>query len=241
MLAHGASQDELSGLRVLESSINLLAEDDVDALIAEIRLLEIPNLVGVIVDTLNRAMPGGDENASEDMGRMIAAGAKVKNALGVFFMFVHHAGKNETRGARGHSSLKAATDFELLVKRSSGQTREVVAEKVRDGEDSKSLFSFQLESIEVEYDVNGEAITSCAVKEVDNGQASDAPTGLLSLTSKVMLDCLQTALDDRSLHIVADPSDVKAGAATDQLGVFEAPWRKEFYSRHPDKSPDTNK
>ena len=69
----------------------------------------------IVVDTLARAFGGGNENASEDMGAVITHADAIRAATGAHLLFVHHAGKDASKGSRGHSSLKAATDTEIEV------------------------------------------------------------------------------------------------------------------------------
>ena len=69
----------------------------------------------IVIDTLSRAMAGGNENAPEDMTALVAAGDHLRKETGAHVMWIHHSGKDEARGARGHSSLRAATDTEIEV------------------------------------------------------------------------------------------------------------------------------
>ena len=68
------------------------------------------------------------------------------------------------RGARGHSLLRAAVDTEVEVVKSEldGSTSATVT-KQRD-EETGSCFAFRLQVVELGYDEDGEAITSCAVE-----------------------------------------------------------------------------
>ncbi|MFO1196846.1 MAG: AAA family ATPase [Burkholderiaceae bacterium] len=167
---------DLDGLRVLDSSINLLDPSaDVDELIAALRELVAGGepLAAVVIDTLNRAMPGADENSALDMGMVIQAAKRIERALGAVVMFVHHSGKEESKGSRGHSSLKAATDAELSVKRTDDD-RTVTAEKVRDGADHEALLTFRLRTVDLGpmIDVDPEADpaerrTSCTVEPLE--------------------------------------------------------------------------
>jgi len=54
--------------------------------------------VWVIVDTLSRAMAGGDENSPVDMGRVVAAADLLRDETGAHFTYVHHTGKDAARG-----------------------------------------------------------------------------------------------------------------------------------------------
>lgn len=72
-------------------------------------------VVKITVDTLARAFGGGNENASEDMGAVISHADRLRESTSAHVMFVHHQGKDASKGSRGHSSLKAATDTEIEV------------------------------------------------------------------------------------------------------------------------------
>jgi hypothetical protein len=97
----------------LPMAVNLLDLGWTGALTAVAKELQ-PVLI--VIDTLNRAMPGGNENGPEDMGRFILAIDQLRHATGACILVVHHSGKDQTAGARGHSSLLGAIDVELEVK-----------------------------------------------------------------------------------------------------------------------------
>jgi hypothetical protein len=115
----------------------------------------------VIIDTLNRAAPGLDENSSQDMGRILAGMKCLQEITGGLVVIVHHTGKDASKGLRGHSSLFAALDGAIEVERNAvGRTWS--AAKVKDGEDGKRV-AFQLNVIDLGKDADGDPITSCAV------------------------------------------------------------------------------
>ena len=146
--------------------LSLLNESDVDRMIATIK--EAERLDGapcklVIVDTLARAMPGGDENTGKDMSRYVSGKDKIRAEIGAHVLSVHHCGKNEDNGARGHSSLRAAVDTEIKVTRpSDGFVSLVTVTKQRDLPAIDPM-AFSLETIELGADRRGNAITSCLV------------------------------------------------------------------------------
>jgi len=74
----------------------------------------------IIIDTLARAFGGGNENASEDMGAFITAAGAIQGRYECGLLVVHHAGKDATKGLRGHSSLLGAVDTELEIIRIEG-------------------------------------------------------------------------------------------------------------------------
>lgn len=180
---NGLDASDLDDLRVLDSQVNLLDPSaDIESLLAGLRevVAEAGPLAMVIIDTLNRVMPGGDENSSEDMGAVIAAAKLIERELDCVVLFVHHSGKEEAKGSRGHSSLKAACDAEISVKRN-GDIRTVTAEKVRDGADGEVLLTFRLRPVDLgpmievdrEADLD-ERRTSCVIEPVEHVQASGA-------------------------------------------------------------------
>lgn len=119
----------------------------------------------VILDTLNRAAPGADENSSVDMGNIIAAAKRLQTLTGGLVLLVHHTGKDATKGLRGHSSLYAALDGAIEVNKTDSR-REWSVAKSKDDE-TGSLHGFRLEVVAVGTDDEGEEITSCvAVPDV---------------------------------------------------------------------------
>jgi hypothetical protein len=135
------------GTRVffLRSQLNLRSTmDDAKALVDAVRAISLKPAL-VIVDTLARAFAGGNENASEDMGAFIVVIGHLQAALdGAAVLLVHHSGKDEARGMRGHSSLYGAVDTELEVVKLSAddakhRTGKMTVTKQKDGEDGYAL------------------------------------------------------------------------------------------------------
>lgn len=109
----------------------------------------------VAVDTVSRAMPGGDENAAKDMTKLIDNLARIGAASECFVLGVHHTPKSDTTALRGHSALHGACDFELLV-----ADRKIKVVKQRDGATGEVL-GFDLDVVEIGNDEDGELVTSC--------------------------------------------------------------------------------
>lgn len=122
----------------------------------------------VIFDTLNRTMGGGDENSSKDMGEYLDAVAKVAEKTGTFVLVVHHSGKDSKKGARGHSSLRAAVDTELEVK-AEGETQILKVTKSRDGLTGNE-YAYKREVIVVGTDADLEDVTSCVAISIDSAE-----------------------------------------------------------------------
>lgn len=117
---------------------------------------------GVIaIDTLAQASAGADENTSGDMGLIISNAQLLQELTGAVVILVHHSGKDASRGARGHSSLTAALDGAIEVKKT--QTgREWIVTKSKDAEDGLRR-SFRLEQVQLGLDSDGDPITSCVI------------------------------------------------------------------------------
>jgi AAA domain/Bifunctional DNA primase/polymerase, N-terminal len=144
---------EVPNLYFLKRQLNLRSKnDDLARLIKEIKSNGIkPKLI--VIDTLARAFAGGNENASEDMGAFIAMIGKLQQATGSAVLLVHHSGKDEARGQRGHSSLLGAVDTELELMKlneddSGHRIGQLTIKKQKDGEDGlKFLFHMELISL----------------------------------------------------------------------------------------------
>lgn len=160
------------------------------------------------LDTLNRAVPGMDENDSKSMGEAIGAAKAIQAELGGLVLLVHHTGKDATRGLRGHSSLHAALDAAVEVTRNNDR-REWTVAKSKDGEDGEA-HPFRLDVVEIgedeDEDEDGEPITSCVVvPDEDAGKAVRRALPPKSGNQRI----IWLALDD---VLKASPHFGKAGA-----------------------------
>lgn len=175
-LRHGASS---LNIRYVAEPFSLLVEDHIDNLLVAIQAAGVGDVV--VLDTLSRAMSGADENDGKIMGAVIAAAKVVHDTLRGLVLLVHHtAGKDASRGMRGHSSLIAAVDCAIEVKRR-GDEREWMVAKSKDGEDGASQ-PFKLEVVSLGTDSDGDAITSCVVVPMQSAQpVQPVATKLLKL------------------------------------------------------------
>jgi hypothetical protein len=118
----------------------------------------------VIVDTLSAAFGGGNEN-SEDMTKFVNNMADIKFSKKCAVLVVHHTGKDESAGARGHSSLKGNIDTEIQVKsekRGERYYRSFSSTKQKDDE-TGNMKRFGLNIIELGKDEDNDPITTCNV------------------------------------------------------------------------------
>jgi RecA-family ATPase len=164
---HG--QTHIGAFAMVPCSLNVLdGSSDVDDLMsvidAERARLKLPVRL-LIVDTLARAMAGANENAGEDMSRLVAAGDRIREVAGPHVCWIHHSGKNEAQGARGHSSLRAAVDTEIEVSEE-GSTRTLAITKQRDLASRGERLSARFVSIELGRNQWDKPITACVVEHL---------------------------------------------------------------------------
>jgi hypothetical protein len=150
------------------------------------------NCIWVIVDTLSRALAGGDENSPVDMGRIVNAADRIRDKTGAHFTYVHHTGKDTARGARGHSLLRAATDTEIEV-----TPNQIRATKQRD-RDCNFAMSFDLVDIQLGADPKGKPIKSAIVKwrpatAADHKQDKRHST---PASLRLLMDVIRAAIDE---------------------------------------------
>jgi KaiC/GvpD/RAD55 family RecA-like ATPase len=125
----------------------------------------------VVVDTLNRALAGGDENSSKDMGQFIANISRLKEETGAHVLIVHHGTKSANGTYRGHGSLGGMVDAIVRVSRiGEPEKREGHAqiEHAKDDADGAAL-GFRLDLMNIGTDADGDPITTLVVEEMAVG------------------------------------------------------------------------
>lgn len=113
----------------------------------------------IVIDTLAQTSTGADENSAKDMGVMMKNVKYLRDLTGSASHLIHHTGKDETRGARGSTSLKADLDFQAWVSRE-GSRRLWWNSKMKDAPDNFGWY-FNLHPVMVGTDEDGEAVISC--------------------------------------------------------------------------------
>jgi hypothetical protein len=107
---------------------------------------------------------------------------------------VHHSGKDESRGARGWSGLRAACDFEFEVIRADDD-RVAIVTKMKGGADGAE-YGFRLRTLVVGQDEDGDDETTCVVEFTDSSRASVAASnGPGGANQKLILDKAKGMID----------------------------------------------
>lgn len=182
-----------AGLDLLHNQANLQELVDLAKSVSE-NFPELPLLI--VIDTLSRIMAGGDENSAADMTALIRNIDAIREATGAHIQLVHHTGKDTARGARGHSSLRAATDTEIEVGNDNG-ARAALVTKQRDYQGGET-FAFSLKSVTLGHDQDGDEVTSCVVESVDDEdhRAAMARTKGLGGVQKTIADTFDQMLGE---------------------------------------------
>lgn len=175
-----------------------------------------------VADTLARAMAGGNENSPEDMGALVTNGTAIQQRTHSHVAWIHHAGKDDARGARGHSSLRAATDTEIEIIAEAG-THVVVVRKQRELE-CIGNFSFTLKIMEIATNRRSKPITSCIVEYEGAPETSAEPHKRFTPTQQ------------RAMEVLTDliAASGKSGFPKTPTGIPSVPeqwWREQFYER----------
>ncbi len=179
--------DKAKGVQfyLLATSVNLRDPNaDLAPLIEALRMLaeQVGASIGfLVVDTMSRALAGGDENSSVDVGLLVKNFDALRAATGAHLMVVHHSGKDRARGARGWSGLRAATDTEIEIAENM-----VTVGKQRDLDKAWSS-GFALEVRTLGLDEDGDPITSCTIRLVD---AAAVRVGVATATEQDVLDAI---------------------------------------------------
>jgi len=186
---HGATP----ALAIVPVSVNLLdAKADLNRVADACKAVEsrygMPVSL-IVIDTLARAFGGGNENASEDMGAVIAHADKLREISGAHVLFIHHSGKDAAKGSRGHSSLKAATDTEIeVVGDSETKLHTATITKQRDLGSKGDEITASFRVVEMGRGQWDKPITTCVVEPTQSRPVPGMPS------KRVKGQALQTAL-----------------------------------------------
>ena len=117
---------------VLPTAVRFREPEDVERLLRTIDNLDT-KFSAVFVDTVARALLGGDENSATDMGLFVDACEIVKRHCECAVVAIHHSGKDAARGMRGSTALLGAVDTSIKVSKLE-ETVTLTTEKQKDAE-----------------------------------------------------------------------------------------------------------
>jgi hypothetical protein len=211
-------------LAVIDDAIDLrTSKGDADRIIAAaMALAKQTNMpvVFIVIDTLNRALTGGDENSSKDMGALLGSIDRIHRATSAHIAVVHHTPTDRTDRMRGHGSVTAAFDMTVAIRRV-GTAVIVTVEKGNDMVD-KPEFRFEFRSVRLP--IKPET-TAPVLEPISQGIAkSTTKPRNLSKTGKIALRALKEARNQVGTAN-SDSVNIPSGVRT----VSRDTWRRYAY------------
>jgi hypothetical protein len=177
----------------------------------------------IILDTISRALCGGDENSPKDMGALVRTIGKIISLTGAHLLGVHHSPVDGGNRQRGHSSLKGALDVTMHVAKS-GFSRSATITKANDSEEGQTV-NFTLEGVEIDCDEDGNITTAPVVVASEGGMPMPTKKRGLSDRQKLALDALSNCAADRGKQL---PASFGIPTGTSAISVDD--WRDELIS-----------
>jgi hypothetical protein len=178
----------------------------------------------IIIDTLSRALCGGDENSSKDMGAIVATTTLLQQGTGAHIMWIHHIPIDGGERMRGHGALLGALDTTIsVVKGDAGRAATVV--KANDSEEGERV-AFTLEGVPIGQDSDGNVTTAPLVVPLENPPARAVGSGRLSKAAQIALRALVEALNEQGQPAPAS-NHIPAGVKV----VDVSTWRQQAYRR----------
>lgn len=176
----------------------------------------------VVIDTLSRALAGGSDAEAVDMAAFIRNVDRIRLETRAHVLIIHHTGKDRARGARGHSSLRAAVDTEIEISADSGSAFSVArVTKQRDLTSVGDEFEFSLERVEIGKVEGRGPVYSCVVTEPSFSTKRTHHSRPLPAKAKRALDLLKQLIEQSPLPI-PEGAKVPAGITT---GASKSAWR----------------
>jgi len=222
---------------VIRHQLNLRSSiEDFNALVLAVETLVMETGIDfklIVIDTLARAFGGGDENSASDMMQFVVTCGHIQKIVqGAGLLFIHHSGKDSSRGMRGSSSLLAAVDTELELLRIEDSMKGLVRiAKQKDGSDNER-YGFEMVTVELPAPAGtlqiGEPQTSLAVNPSEIGQfeaikkdtKSNAGFGQNQILS---LQCLEIAIKKNGF--------LKLIEGSQRMAVELRHWKDELWSK----------
>lgn len=167
----------LENLAMVPVPLNFYANqgdaNDVIELVKTIEQIKGQPVRLIIGDTLARMSAGANENSGEDMGPVMARFDAVAQATGAALLIIHHNGKDQAKGARGWSGIRAHIDTEIEVMEKDG-VRSATITKQRELPGKGEVIYFRLEVVEMGITKFGKPATTC-VAVPDESASTEQP------------------------------------------------------------------
>jgi hypothetical protein len=214
---------------VMRGPINFVDPRDVEHVLQAIRELETVTglpVALVAIDTVNRALNGGDENSAKDMGAFIAAVGTIQAAITGHVLVVHHVPLGDSSRLRGHGSLLGALDTTVHVV-AGAMCRTATVIKANDSEEGERI-AFTLESVELHRAEDETVTTAPVVVPVDAEKAAKPATDQkMSDRNRLALEILRDCIVESGEMV---PASWSLPAAVRKAVSVEI-WREALFRR----------
>jgi hypothetical protein len=139
--AHRVPPEDTLGVTFVPGTVNLLAPESVAAFVTDVMAERLgPRPVLIVLETLSRMTPAGDENSPETAGLVIAACERIQRTTGATVLLSHHTPWNpDQQRPRGHTKLPDAADAVFLLENEGGVLK-LSCQKMREGEQPPPLY-----------------------------------------------------------------------------------------------------
>lgn len=127
----------------------------------------------IVADTLSRICAGANENNGQDMAPIMSRFEQVSKLTGAAIMIIHHTGKDQARGSRGWSGIRAHIDTEIEVSDKDG-VKSAIITKQRDLPTKGAVINFKLDIVEMGQSKFGGISTTCVAVQDDQERQEKA-------------------------------------------------------------------
>jgi hypothetical protein len=224
MRAHYGISDRIPFF-VVPEAVNFSKPGIVKELVEAIRehVLDEPISL-VVIDTLARAMPGVDENSSQEVGLVIAACDELGASMGCTVAPIHHSGKDIAKGLRGTSAIHGAVDaaYSITTKDDILRAGSVLILTPTDQKDADPGPPMHFDMIEVAVGIGRSSLVP-VLRDGPIGDLQSSPSSRLTTQESLAMRALTTALIDHRAFVTGNanvPGNVPA--CTDEN------WREAF-------------
>ena len=144
------------------------------SIVKEVEAATGQQVVLIVIDTISRALCGGDENSPRDMGAIVAATSRLQTETAAHVCWIHHIPIDGTERLRGHGALLGAMDTTISVVKQADGVRTATVAKSNDSEEGEGV-AFTLDSVVIGEDADGNVTTAPVVVPVRGWTAPATP------------------------------------------------------------------
>jgi hypothetical protein len=203
----------------------------VDLLTDAWRVVESVQAIGVtpsmvVIDTLSQTFGGEENSANEVAAYMRTLGARFRDLWQCAVLVIHHSGHTATERPRGSSAIQANTDYLYGVSRDEKEMLATLSCMHRKGGSPFDDATFQLSSMVLGTDSDGDKITSLVARhlssaeEIEEAMEAEGKAGRVG-KNQLMLQLAQNGMKESDLR----------KAFQDESGLTDAESRRRVWNR----------